>query len=157
MKCRRKNGFTLMEIMLALLVIAIGVIAGIALLSNSLDSSTKSHSDVNIVSFADMVFNYCHAQEDFNQLKSSSQLTLPDYAGNTVNLPIGIPSQYTGQFEDSGGQLRQTYTVTYQLDIDTPPGRPELIQLTLQIWPGSTANGTPQIFQTEIYNWKKLP
>lgn len=56
------QGFTLTEVALALLVIAIGVLAVFALLSSGLDASAKAASDTQAAIFADNVFNALRAQ-----------------------------------------------------------------------------------------------
>ena len=54
---RNKTGFTLVEIALAILVVAIGVLAIFALLSAGLDNSVRAIEDTHAAMFADNVFN----------------------------------------------------------------------------------------------------
>ncbi|VGO23038.1 type II secretion system protein [Pontiella sulfatireligans] len=140
-QCTRKRGFTLIEIMLALLVITVGIVAASGLLGTSLDSAAKSHDDLNIVSFSDMVLNYCHAVTNWSELPPDGTLAVPDYDGGTFNLQQGSLERFECP----------AYTVSYKLEAQTHG--PSIKALTLQLWPGYTSNGTARVFYTEIYNW----
>jgi prepilin-type N-terminal cleavage/methylation domain-containing protein len=146
-----RSGFTLIEIMLALLVITIGIVASIGLLSSGLDSSAKSHDDMNIVSFADMVFNYCQVA-DFDTIPPSGTIQMPGYDQDTVNLAIGSVAQFTCSITGFSGNPKEAYIVTYRLDV-IPDG--QVKALSLKIWPGYDINDNPRRFYTEIYNWRK--
>ncbi|WP_372807391.1 prepilin-type N-terminal cleavage/methylation domain-containing protein [Pontiella sp.] len=153
---RRSNGFTLIEIMLALLVVTIGVVAVVGLLSSSLDSASKTHEDLNVVCFADLVLNYCHAVEDFADLPTTGSLSLPGHDTEDVILRLGAQDVFTATLPLSQLTLLsepQEYTVTYQLDIAADGAHIKTV--SLQVWPGYETAGTPRRFYTEIYNWKK--
>ena len=65
--CRAKKhaeaeGFTLVELALAVLVVAIGVLAVAALISAGLDSSAKAIADTQAAIFADSLFNVLRAR-----------------------------------------------------------------------------------------------
>ena len=147
-----KSGFTLIEIILALLVITIGVVAVTGLLGSTLDSSARSHSDLDVVSFADMVFNELHSRAGFDEIPTSGSFSIPDYAGGNSSLQIGSVAQFTCQVPGTGTPLHDSYTVSYQLDA-VQEGN--IIKSTLQVWPGYDATGQPRRFHTEIYNWNK--
>lgn len=59
---RRTDGFTLMEVALAVVVVGIGVLALFALISGGLDSSSKAVADTQAAFFADAVFNGLRAK-----------------------------------------------------------------------------------------------
>ena len=138
--------------MLALLVVSIGIVAMIGLLGSSLDSSAKAHDDLNIVSFADMVFNYCHSVTNWNEISTHGSITVPDYDAVKTPIHIGQLAQFECQVPNVADNLRSTYTVSYILDIEVFGNSKEL---SLRIWPGLSTNGTERIFYTEIYNWVK--
>jgi prepilin-type N-terminal cleavage/methylation domain-containing protein len=148
-----KSGFTLIEIMLALLVITIGIVAVTGLLSSSLDTSAKTHDDVNMVSFADLVFNYCHSSTNWNEIPPDGSLTIPGYDESTLALQLDELAQFTSAVPSLGSAAQQTYTVSYVLHADQPAN--DTKRLALKVWPGHTTNGLPRIFYTEIYNWTK--
>ncbi len=139
-----KRGFTLIEIMLALLVVTVGIVAMVGLLSNSLDSSAKSHDDLHAVAFADLVLNYFHSVTNWSEIPPAGPWTVPGYEGGTVNLNDG---RFTGQSGEG------EYTLTYAFTAASPS--PSLKELTLKVWPGFGTNGLPRTFHTEIYNWAK--
>lgn len=147
-----KRGFTLMEIMLALLIVSIGIISVIGVLVSTLDTTSKVRDDLHLVSFADMVLNHFQALENWNDLPTSGSFTLPDYAETDILLTLGSTEQFTAHATGKDGQSRERFTVTYELDIEQN-GNTKTV--TLRVWPGFTANGAPKIFQTEIYNWNQ--
>lgn len=59
---RQEDGFTLIEIALAIVVVAIGVLAVFSLLSAGLDASNKAIGDTQAAIFADNVFNALRAE-----------------------------------------------------------------------------------------------
>jgi prepilin-type N-terminal cleavage/methylation domain-containing protein len=146
-----KKGFTLIEILLALLVITIGIVAMVGLLGTSLDTSAKSHHDLHAVSFSDMVFNYCHSVTNWSAIPTTGTLFVPDYDGGTIGIQENAVEQFTCRVPGFGGDTKETYTVSYLLDVQSK-GR-NIKELTLQVWPGYGTNGTPRTFYTELYNW----
>ncbi|MEE9368109.1 MAG: prepilin-type N-terminal cleavage/methylation domain-containing protein [Pontiella sp.] len=137
-----KRGFTLIEIMLALLVVTIGIVAITGLLGTSLDSSAKSHDDLNIVSFSDMVLNYYHASTNWSEVPPDGSWTVKDYEENPLDLTSG---QFTSGIGKNG------HTVSFQLTAANQDSNVK--ELTLKVWPGYNTNGTSRTFYTEIYNW----
>ena len=148
----KKTGFTLMEILLALLIISIGIVSIIGLLTSTLGAGSKARDDIHIVSFADMVLNQLHTKE-WTTLSAGS-IAITDYDEQTLTITPGTQSQYTLRIRGKDGQSQDRFTVTYQLDLG---GGNDFIEATLLIWPGHQATGEPKVFQTEIYNWSKVP
>lgn len=58
----KKGGFTLIEIAMAIVVVAIGVLAVFSLLSAGLDASSRAIADTQGAMFADNVFNALRAE-----------------------------------------------------------------------------------------------
>lgn len=149
---KSKFGFTLIEIMLALLVVSIGIVAMIGLLGTSLDSSAKSHSELNLVSFADMVFNYYHSVTDWNEIPPDGSLLVPKYAStNFMDLSSGT---FTCRLPGVDGMPIDTYTVSYVFTARTRGLN--IKELNLKIWPGrgnENDQNRARNFYTEIYNW----
>lgn len=151
MAAKKRNGFTLIEIILALMLVSIGIVAVIGLLGSALDTSGKSHDDLNVVSFADMVFNYYHAHDDWSDIPPEGSWHIPDYAGTDTDLQNGT---YTCLLPGYAGVDKEAYTVTYSLDAEEIG---KLKALTLYVWPGYSTNGQPRRFYTEIYNQGGTP
>lgn len=152
-KFNHRQGFTLIEIILALLVVMIGIVAVVGLLGTSLDSSARAHDDLNTVGFADMVLNYLHA-EDYEHIAGSGSMTIPDYDGEASSISIGEMATYTIKRGPDDEHEAMNYPITYQLDISDRAG-PNSKAVSLRIWPGYYTNTAPQSFYTEIYNWEK--
>jgi len=149
------KGFTLIEIMLALLVVSVGVVAIIGLLGSALDASSKAHDDLVVVSFADMVLNYCHA-EPFENIATAGSQAMPDQEGVVQQIAIGSRSLFQGflpRWGFSQGSPAQEYAVTYELE--TVAISANVKALTLKVWPGRDTSGEPRVFYTELYNWNK--
>jgi uncharacterized protein (TIGR02598 family) len=150
------RGFTLIEIVLALLVVTVGVLALVGLLGSSLDTAAKSHDDLNAVGFADMVLNYFHSASDWDEIPPSSindeVFTVPDYTGGMLSIQLDTLQQFNSRPQGFEGSTNENYTVSYILSAQ----QAETIKtLTLQVWPGFGTNGTPRTFYTELYNWTK--
>lgn len=147
-----KRGFTLIEILLALLLLTLGIISVVGVLTTALGTNEKARSDIDGVSFADLVLNHCHAVTNWNALPATTSLSLTDDNGDLQKITMGSIAQYTSQSILFDGSTRDRYTVSYQLEIQQ---NGDLKAITLKIWPGYGATGLPRIFQTEIYNWSK--
>jgi len=147
---KRKPGFTLIEILLALLVVTVGVVTMAGLLGSSIDAGTKASEDIQVVSFADMVLNHCHAAA-WDSLTPGT-LTLKDYAGNPATLTTGTTDRFSSEAVGKDGRSGERFSVSYQLTIQVEG---HVKTVTLRVWPGYDTTGTPRIFHTEIYNWKK--
>lgn len=147
----KKTGFTLMEILLALLVISIGVVSIIGLLVSTLDTNHRTRDDLHIVSFADLVLNHLHSA-DWTALSAlPGSFSLPDYDGTTVDIETGSTTRFTSFSEGRDGTAAERFTVTYQLELARDRNS---ITAELKVWPGYTAEGNPRLFQTRIYNWR---
>ncbi len=148
----KKSGFTLMEILLALLIISIGIVSIIGLLTSTLGAGSKARDDLHIVSFADMVLNQLHTK-DWTSLSAGS-IAVTDYDEQILTMTLGTQSQYTLPIRGKDENSRDRFAMTYQLDLAVGD---EFIEVTLLVWPGYSTAGEPKIFQTEIYNWSKVP
>jgi prepilin-type N-terminal cleavage/methylation domain-containing protein len=149
-----KRGFSLIEIILALLVIAVGITAMLGLLGSSLGSSSKARADIHIVSFADMVLNYFHSQTEWNKIPTMGPVSLPDYYGNTVELAQNTTAQFTlSEQGDADQDAIGSFTVTYQLNIDQDEESPNVKRIHLEVWQGLSTNSPSRRFFTEVYNW----
>ena len=151
-KHRYQNGFSLIEILLALLVVSVGILSITGLLGTALDSSTKAHSDVELVSFSDMIFNYCHSTTNWSGIPISGSINVPGYDSQSANIRIGSLDRFTCKASDSGGGTKGIYTVSYILNASESGN---MKTLSLRVWPGYSTNGPSRTFYTEIYNWNR--
>ncbi|MEI6892662.1 MAG: type II secretion system protein [Pontiella sp.] len=149
-----KRGFTLIEILLALLVVSMGMVSIMGVLASTLNTNRKIHADLHIVSFADMVLNHLHATENWHTLPTAGTMTLVDYNETETTITLGSTDQFHSKTIGKNGLSLERFTVTYRLDTAV---NGNTFTATLQVWPGFSAMGKPAVFQTERYNWQKNP
>ena len=120
-----KSGFTLMEVALAVVVVAIGMMAAFALISTGLDSSAKAVAMTRGAIFADDVFN---------GLRSKASLATD--AGE------GAWEDFWENFEDGDAAVTVAAGPMWQLDVDVIPGWPPII-VTNYVYIVATPEGDP--------------
>lgn len=150
-----KAGFTLIEISLALLVLAVGILAIVGVTSSSFESGRKAQDELHAVAFADMVFGYYQTQTNWNFIPPSTDsqaFKIYDYANTIVTLKTGTPTHFINLALDCIDQPIETATLTYQLDA-RDHGKTK--ELNLQIWPGYQTSGRANIFHINLYNWQQ--
>ena len=145
-----RRGFTLIEVLLALLVVTTGVIAATGLLGSALDADAKARADLHAVSFADLVLNHLQAAERWEAIPTMGAWSLPDYRGKPTVVLLGGVHTFTSFSAGKVGSGRARFTVSYQLEIQQQ-GRVK--QVSLKVWPGATPRGEARLFQTSIYDW----
>ncbi len=140
-----RGGFTLVEVSLALLVMAVGVLGAFALFPHALAESQRASAETQASIFAETVFQTlrARAQSNWNSVNSSFSILGP---GTGL---LGTPAVWS---EPAKATIRagsiQTYqcnvmvnsrTMTeaglrYRLQIDTASLNTKIVTLT--IWPG---------------------
>jgi prepilin-type N-terminal cleavage/methylation domain-containing protein len=120
-----RSGFTLMEVALAIVVVAIGMMAAFALITTGLDSSAKAVAMTRGAIFADDVFN---------GLRSKASLATD--AGE------GAWELFWEDFEDGAAAVTVAAGPMWQLDVEVIPGWPPVI-VTNYIYVVATPEGDP--------------
>jgi prepilin-type N-terminal cleavage/methylation domain-containing protein len=120
-----RSGFTLMEVALAIVVVAIGMMAAFALITTGLDSSAKAVAMTRGAIFADDVFN---------GLRSKASLATD--AGE------GMWETFWEDFEDGAAAVTVAAGPMWQLDVEVIPGWPPVI-VTNYIYIVATPEGDP--------------
>jgi type II secretory pathway pseudopilin PulG len=105
-----RGGFTLVEVALSVVVVAVGVLAAFALIGTGLDSSAKAVSETRAAIFADDVFNSLRTRnEQAIEAGSAAWLTFwTGFSSGGIQLPV------------AGGPLWQ-YEVSYPGGPWSPP------------------------------------
>jgi Tfp pilus assembly protein PilV len=135
-----KSGFTLLEIMLATLVVTIGLFSVAALFGVGITSSRKAEEDLEAVALADLLFGHLQTT---NWSHITGPVVLTGYDGETLHI---IPDQnqlYTNLYTGA--------ILGYCLQLQSAP---LIKEISLQIWPHHSAD-QPQHFYTEVYDWKR--
>lgn len=144
------RGFTLIEVLLALLIVTTGIVTLSGLLSSSLDSDARSRNDLQAVAFADLVLNHLHAAESWEAIPTTGVWSVPNYNGDPTLVTLGTKSLFTAVANGRDGASRERFSSLYLLDIN-PEGRIKTV--TLRIWPERRTRGKPRVYTTSIYDW----
>ncbi|MBU0677531.1 MAG: hypothetical protein KJ626_05385 [Verrucomicrobia bacterium] len=147
---RKIAGFTLVEVTLALMVVAVGCLAVLGLFPSAMRAVKAATDETRIVGFADEVFNSFRAIYGTEALAAytntpvSVSLTLPDMASQQLldtsdvrprpNSNRVETNVYIYGFGIGDSFINYEYGVRYKLDVvDSPPSS---MYLRLAVWPG---------------------
>lgn len=154
MKTSPPNGFTLIEISIALLVLTVGILAIVGVSTSSLDAGRNTQDEQLAVAFADMVFGYYQSETNWSNIPPDGNYTIDDYANTQLTLLPDTQTLYENLVIDpttgntlTNGILHYTFAAA-QNSTSTK-------ELTLHIWPGYQKTKRPLIFHTKIYNWQQ--
>ncbi|HPC20045.1 MAG TPA: hypothetical protein PL039_07565 [Kiritimatiellia bacterium] len=173
-----RAGYSLVEVTLALLVVAIGLTATFALFPEGLRAARAAVDDTEIGMFAEYVFTTMDLAagkvgadwdvidtDEFRSLMLSRHVSASNFElrdGGGVEVFYWYPDYYglqTGDYAASGLQGFWTSAFTYTLDIRLSEwknyGKGVTTYALLKVWPGKyegtgTPKGDPRIFYREI-------
>jgi len=157
---RPSFGFSLVEVTLALMVMAIGILSIMSLFPAGLDQNARSIADTHAAFFAEEVFGGLHATAETN------------WAG-LANVSLPVAARYdmwpdvTNQIQVTGTNITtivykytpsaityEDHALRYRLAL-TNNGL--LKAATLWVWPGEFGStNDPSIFYAEFFRWKPL-
>lgn len=163
-----QNGFSLVEVTMALLIVGVGLVALLGLFPSGLDAASSSMNDIRASTFANEVFNSYRAIATF----APEEWPAMNAAWWTMNSKFPPPSV---QFDNSASDLRpranigmttnlyiknglQEYAIRYELEIDSLGEVPDdrRYYMYLKVWPGEfgpTTDADAYKFYTEMYNF----
>lgn len=179
-----RAGYSLVEVTLALLVVAIGLTATFALFPEGLRAARAAVDDTEIGMFAEYVFTTMDLAagkvgadwdvidtDEFRSLMLSRHVSASNFElrdGGGVEVFYWYPDYYglqTGDYAASGLQGFWTSAFTYTLDIieggwrdgreGQDTGRP--ISAVLKVWPGEYPQGTTPQGEPRIFYREILP
>jgi type IV pilus modification protein PilV len=105
MKRNRQNGMSMLELMIAILVIAIGIGGTTILLSSTISSDNKNNTDTTATLLAQMVMEQISAQA----INCTQQIQVTDCAGNVWNVSTDPGATGTGD----GANLKSNGTIDF--------------------------------------------
>lgn len=156
--CKGSQGFSLVEITLALLVIAVGLLAVFGLLGDSLRANTKTQDDTIAASFAESVFSSIFAADwddtEFDILMGEAGFW--DSSASTTTIELCNENEdrrnkYSYTFKDSDNDDVQIeyYVLRYNLFIleQTAVWR----AFRLKVWIGEYADTSTR--NTDVYEF----
>lgn len=164
MKTSYKNsrgGFSLAEMALALLVIAIGLLAVFGMFPQGTDQNRRAIQETQISLFADYVMNGFRmraTEVDWSQVADADTFDITPLA-----------SQYSFKDPDyikAGPGVKAVVYKALENDIEEMAFRyefrvrdgasPDIKVFQLQVWPGAYGSlSTTNLFYSEVYNFKK--
>ncbi len=158
----KRDGFTLVEIALALLVISVGMLALLGLFPTGLQVNQEAINETQVALFAQEVFDGVRAElqrTPLDNLETTMRLPAPGGSrvwDNYTELDIEFTDQWrTNAYVTAGIQGAQTYVdagIRYRLELlntDDPNRR----GVRLSIRPGQFGPPEPTyVFYTEVYN-----
>lgn len=170
MKIGLKQGFSLVEIALALLVIGIGVITVVGLFGSSLDAGKTSRQEMQLANFADMVFGTLDAMDwydipsDYNDYSTNlSVYSAPPYCTWHSNIVVTISNECRNGFSlnitnaTHGAILPSLTLQSLRYEYVCEQSSPSLLKkATLHVWAGELGTFDPkygELFYREFYNW----
>ena len=162
---RKKRGFTLVEVALALMIVGVGVLTVVGLFYSGTDVGKLSTEETRMALFADSVFNGVRSVVEnghWNDLGSASFPLLPAVAATKWRNPSPIDLAalnsvvtITNIYNDGSPQGIYEGALRYRLSVRPPgqPGVPPNVKcLQMEIWPGEFGtNNNPTIYYTEYY------
>ncbi len=150
---RSASGFSLVEVTLALMVMAVGILSVMSMFPSGLEQNARSIADTHAAFFAEEVFGGLRAKAETNwaeldrfylpvaasNMWSNMGTNRVQFAGTNI-----VMNQYEYKYED--------HTLRYRLSMTTN----ELIKaVTLFVWPGEFGNNNDaSVFYAEFYRWK---
>jgi type IV pilus modification protein PilV len=180
MKRRNNQGFTLIEVALSIVVVAIGIMAVFSLIGSGLESNRKAISESQAAIFANDVFN--SLRSDTQQTNYMSNPTnwighWTDLKNKTTNITVAASTNWLGQYNvyADGTVYSMVFTnapvhggtaltnivnggLQYRLNVDGPTsygGSSERVSVRLYVWDGIYAQADLNkalVFYSEFNN-----
>jgi prepilin-type N-terminal cleavage/methylation domain-containing protein len=173
----RKEGFTLIEIAMALMVASIGLLGIMSIFPSSLQQSSRAYNETMAALFAEQVLNGVRSQAATNrwdQIQANMRIPAPtpDIWVDPRNLVVTPASPRTGNFQSDFKRLEyitkgymtdssrnREYTdlvLWYRLEINEPAdiAKKALIkEVVLDVVPAEFDRSVTNRFYMELYNY----
>ena len=150
-------GFSLVEVTLALMVMAIGILSIMGLFPAGLDQNARSIADTHAAFFAEEVFGGLQARAETNWLKLDEFLPIATTnwyeGGESLDTTVGS-EVLTNKYIRTDNTNYEDHVLRYRLALTT---NGLLKAATLWVWPGEFGNtNDPAMFYAEFFRWKPL-
>ena len=147
---RGREGYSLVEVTLALLVVGIGLLAVFGLFPEGLKASRSAVDAVEVVEFAEFVFESFELRaSNTNDWADFDTGTLvpahPIFDGEELPITVGVSTpqlfiwypDYYGQFDTSFVRVHTTARFTFLLDVGAASAYDgDIKYVWLKVWPG---------------------
>ena len=166
MMMNRRAGFSLVEVALAIMVIAVGLLSVFGLFPHGMESSRRALDETRAAAFAEQTFNSLRViaeSGDWDALTTLYTIPGPEWWEHNyvwVNNPYVLTNIYSNAISKT--EKIQEYALRYRLRV-TNTASPRVLHVRLDIWPGEfgqsgyyTNSGMPMngfLYCTELYHW----
>lgn len=174
---RRRAGFVLLvEVALAIFVLSIGVVAGVALIGSAIDSAAMANADAQTGMFADGVLNGLRALSQESAATNGWEAFWVDFANGNISVPVAAEQMWTNAPPVRAGSLERiaftnwpsrtgagvsvrSHALRYRLDtrlVTDVWGSTNAVRAMLRVWEGEfggTNERAAQVFYSEYRNW----
>jgi Tfp pilus assembly protein PilV len=154
---RPSSGFSLVEVTLALMVMAIGILSIMSLFPAGLDQNIRSIADTHAAFFAEEVFGDLQARAETNW-DDLANVSLPVSARDMWSSVVPVHAtnypNYSTNIYSWGSPPCEDHALRYRLVVTTNG----LIKAaTLFVWPGEFGStNDPSIFYAEFFRFRPL-
>ena len=157
---KRKTGFSLVEIGIALFVIVVGITAILGLIPSGLDTQKRTMDETFVALFANATLNgiFASANEQPWSSIASTRILPPlgadlwdDKAEDLAVRPnAGMRTNFYA-FEDATMQIVD-FALRYDLDVVEHTELDDVMSIRLEVWPGAYGpTNRSNVFYTEFY------
>ena len=161
-------GFVLMELALAIFVLAVGILGMVILLNDSMSRGKRAAADTRQALFAQSVFQGLHAVSFSAQQGGRWTNFWYDFADGYTNLAVAAPALWstnvsvnayglhTNVFVPRSGSPR-SHVLRYRMEVD-PEAGPNRVSVLLRIWEGEfgRTDTDGKTFYSEFYARPRL-
>ncbi|MFH0952979.1 MAG: prepilin-type N-terminal cleavage/methylation domain-containing protein [Verrucomicrobiota bacterium] len=168
----RATGFTLVEVTLAIFVVAVGLLAAYSLFPAGLTMNKFAIDDTETALFGEEVMNGLHSKIDGDPVAWANLIDKPNavyleavtygmWEGGTVGAlemrPMSTPTQIKTNVYVQWDNRVIERAVRYNLIVGNVAGHPDIRYARLKVWNGQygTTN-SPAEFYTEFYNYRVI-
>jgi prepilin-type N-terminal cleavage/methylation domain-containing protein len=166
-EARRRHGFTLVEIALAVAVVGIGVLSAFALITTGLDSSAKASEETQAAFFADAVLNTLRACSTQEARAGNFKTFWDEFASGSRKPPVAFPRIWkappppapvsfkagslqtitfkNGALKDNVATGIDNATLRYRIDVTAATADEQAPRrVSMHVWPGKGDGATPE-------------
>jgi Tfp pilus assembly protein PilV len=155
--CPLTSGFSLVEVTLAMMVMAIGILTIMSLFPAGLDQNLRSIADTHAAFFAEEVFGGLQATAETNWV-NLEDFDVPVAASNLWGAPVPPNVTNTGMYVSTNKYTYNTYedhAFRYRLVVTNDGASGLRKAATLFVWPGEFGStNDPAVFYAEFFRWK---
>lgn len=157
----RCEGFSLVEVALALVVVSIGLTAVFALFPHGTEANRRAIQDTQIGLFAEYVLNGFRMEADevpWDSVVDSPSFSISalasDYAWESPSAISAGAGVKTLSYKAKADSTIEEMAFRYELRVSAVAGKPDVKALILRVWPGQYGLlVATNVFYTEVYNY----